>query len=130
MIGNLTFSIRIDCFLWIYIFYFLFGKLARHSLNSLYVKEHEYLILCSFQMSYASLHIVKSNTYHVPMKSTSRQNLVVILNFWAKLFHIFFIGYNLYLQMINLFWMLRWNNCCKNRALDGTTRILNAYSKP
>ena len=89
MIGNLTFSIRIHCFSWIYIFHFLFGKLARHSLNSLYVKKHEYFVLCSFQTSYASLHIVKSNTYRVPRKITVRPKLFVILNFWAKLFHIF-----------------------------------------
>lgn len=89
MIGNLTFSIRIHCFSWIYIFHFLFGKLARHSLNSLYVKKHEYFVLCSFQTSYASLHIVKSNTYRVPLKSTVRPKLFVILNFRAKLFHIF-----------------------------------------
>ena len=59
-------------------------------MNSLYVKEHEYFILCSFQTTYASLHIVKSNTYHVPIKSTLRQKLAVILNFRAKLFHIFY----------------------------------------
>ena len=89
MIGNFTFSIRIHCVSWMYIFHFLFGKLARHSLNSLYVKKHEYFVLCSFQTSYVSLHIVKSNTYHVTIKSTLRQKLAVILNFRAKPFHIF-----------------------------------------
>ena len=89
MIGNLTFSIRIHCFSWIYIFHFLFGKLARHSLNSLYVKKHEYFVLCSFQTSYASLHIVKSNTYRVPLKSTVRPKLFVILNFGLNFFTFF-----------------------------------------
>ena len=84
-----TVSIRINSFSWCIFLYYLFGKLARHFLNSLYVKEHEYFILCSFQTTYASLHIVKSNTYRVPIKSTLRHKLCVILNFLAKLFHIF-----------------------------------------